>query len=283
MKRAHDHHRPAGNGHSGLWPLCFRFCVSAVGPAVVTGGTIAAMWRAVDWKRVIGMLGCALALVAGAAVAAEPVAQPAKGANDVRRPWMFSEASLPAGFPAPGPVGEVIVKTYPAHRMARAAAGKGANGMFMKLFRHIERNEIAMTAPVVMGWPAENAAEGGGDAAGKQPATQGPESMAFLYGKPTLGAAGADPADPIVLVEDVPETVVVSVGLRGSYDEATMNRGLERLRAWLGEHPEWTVAGAPRSLAYNSPFVPGFAKYSEVQIPVIRATENLNDGGRKPE
>jgi len=142
---------------------------------------------------------------------------------------MFSEASLPAGFPAPGPVGEVIVKTYPAHRMARAAAGKGANGMFMKLFRHIERNEIAMTAPVVMGWPAENAAEGGGDAAGKQPATQGPESMAFLYGKPTLGAAGVDPADPVVLVEDVTETVVVSVGLRGSYDEATMNRGLERL------------------------------------------------------
>jgi hypothetical protein len=81
----------------------------------------------------------------------------------------------------------------------------------------------------------------------------------------------------------VPETVVVSVGLRGSYDEATMNRGLERLRAWLGEHAEWTVAGAPRSLAYNSPFVPGFAKYSEVQIPVIRATENLNDGGRKSE
>ncbi|NBT12584.1 MAG: hypothetical protein EBS56_03190 [Planctomycetia bacterium] len=272
MRRAHDHRRPAGDRHSGLWPLCFRFCVSAVGPAVATGGTIASMWRAVDWKPLIGMLGCASALV-------EPVAQPAKGANDVGRPWMFSEASLPAGFPAPGPVGEVIVKTYPAHRMARAAAGKGANGMFMKLFRHIERNEIAMTAPVVMGWPAENAAEGGGDAAGKQPATQGPESMAFLYGKPTLGAAGVDPADPVVLTE----TVVVSVGLRGSYDEATMNRGLERLRAWLGEHPEWTVAGAPRSLAYNSPFVPGFAKYSEVQLPVIRATDERDGRDRKPE
>jgi hypothetical protein len=237
------------------------------------------MRRVVDRNPVVGTLACVAALVTGTAVAAEPVGKPAKGANDVARPWMVSEAKLPAGFPAPGPVGEVIIKTYPTHRMARAAPGKGADGMFMKLFRHIERNEISMTAPVVLGWPAENAAEGGGDAAGKQPATQGPESMAFLYGKPTLGAAGADPADPVVLVEDVPETVVVSVGLRGSYDEATMNRGLERLRAWLGEHPEWTVAGAPRSLAYNSPFVPGFAKYSEVQLPVIRATENLNDGG----
>jgi hypothetical protein len=283
MRPPLDLRRPAGNGHSGLWPLCFRFCVSAAIPAVATGGTIAAMWRGVDRNSVIRMLGCSVALVAGAAVAAEPVANQAKGANDVGRPWMFSEASLPAGFPAPGPVGEVIVKTYPAHRMARAAAGKGANGMFMKLFRHIERNEIAMTAPVVMGWPAENAADGAGDAAEKQSAMQGPESMAFLYGKPTLGAAGADPADPVVVVEDVPETVVVSVGLRGSYDEATMNRGLERLRAWLGEHPEWTVAGAPRSLAYNSPFVPGFAKFSEVQIPVVRRTENLNDRGRKPE
>lgn len=44
----------------------------------------------------------------------------------------------------------------------------------------------------------------------------------------------------------------------------------ERRRAWLTEHPEWTAAGPPRSLAYNSPFVPGFVKYSEVQIPVAR-------------
>lgn len=177
---------------------------------------------------------------------------PADGEDDVGRPWMVSEASLPAGFPGPGPVGEVIVKTYPSHRLARSS-GQGANGGFMRLFRHIERNEISMTAPVVMGW-------------GDKPA---PESMAFLYGKPTLGAVGRDPADPLVVVEDAPETVVVSIGLRGAYDEATVKRGCEQLRGWLVKHPEWTEAGPPRSLAYNSPFVPGFAKYSEVQIPVV--------------
>jgi len=155
------------------------------------------------------------------------------------------------------------VKTYPAHRLARAS-GQGANGGFMRLFRHIERNEISMTAPVVMGW-------------GDKPAA---ESMAFLYGKPSLGTVGPDPADPMVVVEDARETVVVSIGLRGAYDEGTFKRGLEQLRGWLAKHPEWAEAAPPLSLAYNSPFVPWFAKYSEVQIPVVsRAVE----GERKPE
>ena len=38
------------------------------------------------------------------------------------RPMMISEAKLPVGFPPPGPVGAVIVKTYPAHRLARVRA-----------------------------------------------------------------------------------------------------------------------------------------------------------------
>jgi hypothetical protein len=38
--------------------------------------------------------------------------------------------------------------------------------------------------------------------------------------------------------------------------------------AWLKEHPEWKAAGDLRTLAYNSPFVPGLVKYSEAQIPI---------------
>ena len=173
---------------------------------------------------------------------------------DVQRPWMFSEAKLPEGFPAAGPVNEVIVKTYPAHRLARVRAEGGSNGMFMKLFRHIERNEIAMTAPVEMSWQ---------QAAGKEPV-----AMAFLYAKPSIGAAGADPEDQRVVVEDIPEIKVVSIGLRGSYDKSTFDRGATRLEAWLKEHPEWKAAGDLRTLAYNSPFVPGLVKYSEAQIPI---------------
>lgn len=237
------------------------------------------MWHRVASGVAAGVV-CSAAMVAAiSAWAADPAAAGAGGEETMGRPWMVSEASLPAGFPGPGPVGEVVVKTYPAHRLARATAGKGTNGMFMKLFRHIERNEIAMTAPVVMGWGDGKPGAGGADADG---GGRRPESMAFLYGKPTLGAAGADPADPVVVVEDAAETIVASIGVRGAYDEATMNRGLQRLEAWLAEHPEWTAAGPPRSLAYNSPFVPWFAKYSEVQIPIVRQAENGNGGQRNP-
>lgn len=67
--------------------------------------------------------------------------------NALITPMMFSEAKLPRDYPAPGPVNEVIVKTYPTHRLARVTGEVGDNSMFMRLFRHIERNDIAMTAP----------------------------------------------------------------------------------------------------------------------------------------
>ena len=184
------------------------------------------------------------------------------------RPWLVPEANLPEGFPPPGPVDEIVVKTYPAHRLARVRAEGGGNGMFMKLFRHIERNDITMTAPVEMSWQGERPEmEHPPAAVGREP-----EAMAFLYGKPTIGAAGVDPKDPQVVVEDVPEVKVVSIGLRGGYDKATFDRGAKRLAAWLAEHPEWEAAGGLRSLAYNSPFVPNIAKYSETQIPIRPAT-----------
>ena len=62
-----------------------------------------------------------------------------------------------------------------------------------------------------------------------------------------------------------------------------MKRGLEQLRTWLAKHPEWAAAGPPRSLAYNSPFVPWFAKYSEVQIPVVRKADGQPAGEPRPE
>jgi hypothetical protein len=131
----------------------------------------------------------------------------------------------------------------------------------MKLFRHIKRNEIAMTAPVEM----EMAVADDGRAA---PRT---ESMAFLYGSAATGTPGPDPDDPNVVVEDVPETTVISLGVRGSYREERLAEFTAKLEAWLGTHPEWVAAGPPRTLAYNSPFVPGVLQYAEVQIPIAPA------------
>jgi hypothetical protein len=199
-------------------------------------------------------------VAAAAAAALSEGARMAFADDEPKKPWMVSEASLPEGFPPPGPVDQVIVKTYPPHRLARVTAGKGSDSMFMKLFRHIERNEIKMTAPVEMSWSQE----------GEKPATD-PDAMAFLYAASTIGTPGADAEDPSVVVEDVPEITVVSIGLRGGYDAATFRRGHEKLEAWLAEHPEWKPAGSPRTLGYNSPFVPNFLKVSEIQIPVAAA------------
>lgn len=187
----------------------------------------------------------------GAEAAADQAGPPAK-------PWMISEAGLPEGFPPAGPVDQVIVKDYPAYRLARVEGDKGADGMFMVLFNHIKRNKIEMTAPVEMAWPDTPAGE---------PAAK-PAAMAFLYGEPDWGKEGADPADGRVAVEDVPAMQVVSIAMRGAYDRKHFEQGHERLKAWLAEHPEWEPAGVPRTFNYNSPFVPNLVKVAEVQIPI---------------
>ncbi|HSI35324.1 MAG TPA: heme-binding protein [Tepidisphaeraceae bacterium] len=184
--------------------------------------------------------------------ATRPATQPA--------PFVFDEALLPKNFPPPGPVGEVIVKHYPAYRAARVAAKPGAapgqDGMFMTLFRHIQSNDIPMTAPVEMTYDPAATAD-----------VKRPAAMAFLYQSTDVGAAG--PAGDKVDVVDVPPAAVVSVGVRGSYRGAAFANGLAQLRAYLAAHPaDLEPAGPPRYLGYNSPIVPPFAQYGEVQIPV---------------
>ena len=102
------------------------------------------------------------------------------------KPWFVSEANLPEGFPAAGPVDEVVLKTYPQHRLARVQSISGTDGMFWKLFNHIKRNDIKMTAPVEMSWTPKAAANPDGTLDGD------PNAMAFLYGSNQLGSAGAD-------------------------------------------------------------------------------------------
>ena len=184
----------------------------------------------------------------------------------MKSPFLFREAKLPKGFPPPGPVGQVIVKDYPEARAAvvhSAALGKGADEgrMFRPLFNHIKSNEIAMSAPVEITWSPSP--EKGADAE--------PVSMAFFYGEPSIGQPGSDGS---VEVLDMHPLKVVSVGVRGSYSSKHLEGALDQLRAWLAENPgKYTVSGPPRYLGYNSPFVPWFLRYGEVQLPVVDASD----------
>lgn len=173
---------------------------------------------------------------------------------------MIRSAPTPAGWPDLTPINQVRVKEYPAYRAASVRAGEPGGDpmgeMFMELFRHIQRNDIAMTAPVDMGYAKRES---------ESPRLQ---TMAFLYRTQELGTTGADGA---VHVDDVAAQSHATVGLRGDYTTENYVRGLAILEQWLEVQREWTPTGPPRYLGYNSPFVPWFARYAEVLIPVERA------------
>lgn len=174
--------------------------------------------------------------------------------------WLFKEAPRPAGWPELTPVGEVRVREYPPYRAAEVTEQtldrSGTGPLFKELFGHIKRNDIAMTAPVDMGYA--------------EPETDRPRvsRMAFVYRDRSVGATGEDGP---VRVEDLPPTTYASVGIRGDYTPAHFQKGLRLLREYLAAHPEWRATGEPRYLGYNGPFVPWFLRYGEVQVPVESA------------
>lgn len=148
------------------------------------------------------------------------------------------------------PVGKVEIKQIPA-RTALTTVAKGdpfekRDDSFTTLFDYIKKNDVAMTVPV----------EGGATS----------NTLSFF-------AAGEDakrdlkPEDN-VSVEKLQPVTVVSVGVRGSYTRKHYEQGLEEIRQWLKAHPEWEADGDPYAVYWNSPFVPGFLKASEVQQPV---------------
>ncbi len=172
---------------------------------------------------------------------------------------------MPAGFPPPGPVGQVIVKHYPACREARVDAdavtqSAGTDGMFMSLFHHIQSNNIPMTAPVEITWSPPGTT---------QPAT--PVAMAFIYKTPDTGTPTTASAETTggVRVIDIPAQTVLSIGIRGGYEKDNFEAALGQLDQYLKSRASaYTRAGPPRYLGYNSPFVPPFMRFGEVQIPV---------------
>jgi len=168
------------------------------------------------------------------------------------------QADLPKGFPGFRALGELELRRYPAYRLARTRMGAGgSNGAFWPLFRHIQDNGIAMTAPV----QTDYAASDGGAA---RPAT-----MAFLYGDP---ATTPDEVSDRVEVVDVPAATVLSIGANGNERKDRIAALEQRLRAFVAASDgAWQVCGELRVMGYNSPMVRGERRYFEVQLPVRRA------------
>jgi uncharacterized surface protein with fasciclin (FAS1) repeats len=156
------------------------------------------------------------------------------------------EAALPEGFPAPGPLGRIVVKEYPQYRAARAEGGNS----FWTLFQHIKKNDVEMTTPVEMTMNDD----------------MREMDMAFLYEGPRQGQAGLDGA---VQVLDLEPITVLSIGMRGARDQEAVLQA----KAWIEERMAqdgWSRAGSWRMLGYNSPMVPAAKRYWELQVPVRR-------------
>jgi hypothetical protein len=175
-----------------------------------------------------------------------------RDARDILQFKLVDEGPQPDEFPALTPVGELRVKQYPAYRLARAKSRK--DSAFWTLFKHIQKNDIAMTSPVEMTYQAK------GEGETEQ------SDMAFLYRTTRQGKLGAD-GD--VAVVDVPAMTVVSIGMRGSQGDEQIAKARKHLDRWLAEHSrEYLPSGPLRVMGYNSPMTATKKRYFAVEIPI---------------
>ncbi len=169
-----------------------------------------------------------------------------------------TDTKLPVGYPAPTAPGAYEIKHYASVRRAEftSGSGRGINGQngFWPLFRHISRNDIAMTAPVEME-VADEDNDGRPDR----------WTMSFLYHQISDGPTGSD--GNVVIVDTQPMTYL-SLGVQGRRGQDTWDTLADRLDAWIAESPRWERAGMPRVLGYNGPNVPGRNQWWEIQIPI---------------
>jgi len=197
-------------------------------------------------------------------------------AREILRFRIVDEGPQPEGFPAITPVGEIRVKQYPAYRLARAKS-TGDNA-FWTLFRHIQKNDIAMTAPVKMTY-GTGATKAAPEGKAEAPAPRQVD-MAFLYRNKEQGKLGADGA---VDVSEVAPVLAVSIGLRGPSGEKQLAAARAHLERWLTKHSaEYQAAGPLRMMGFNSPMVVGKRRYYEVEIPVRDIREADAEKGKAP-
>jgi hypothetical protein len=152
-------------------------------------------------------------------------------------------------------VDTIEIKTIPAARLLASKSDsnyfEADNGLFRPLFRYIQANDIAMTTPV------EAAIE--------------PGIMYFYVGSDYTDMELED-TDEVTIIE-LPERTMLSLGVRGGYSAKNFDQAQATLLTHLAEQDEWIATGPARAIYWNSPFMPGIFKRSEVHIPVQAVAE----------
>ncbi|MEM8758243.1 MAG: heme-binding protein [Planctomycetota bacterium] len=176
-----------------------------------------------------------------------------------------TDTKLPIGYPRPTPPGAVEVKHYGTVRQAEFSGSsdprRASRSGFMPLFGHIQRNSIAMTAPVEMRF--EDAPEPNGNGSTEW-------TMAFLYHTEADGPTGRDGE---VRVVDTEPLTVVALGVRGGRGFEDLGTARAELEAVIAENTQWTATGSVRMLGYNGPATPVRDRWWELQIPVSPAEQ----------
>ena len=148
------------------------------------------------------------------------------------------------------PVGKIIVLELPERVALEATTDKSYfsenNGLFRKLFRYINQNDISMTTPVE--------------------ADINPGKMRFFVGSKDLPKDFQDSEE--VTVVKLKKQKVVSIGIRGGYSEKRYQENLLKLNQWLDKNTDYESSGEPYGVYWNGPFVPGPFKRSEIHIPI---------------
>ncbi len=154
-------------------------------------------------------------------------------------------------FPQTKP-GVIELKTLPAMRaLKHSGSGHGSyfeenNGLFMPLFRYIQKNDLAMTTPVE--------------------SEMAPSTMMFFIGS-EVDISKIEATEKIEIVT-MPERTVLSLGIRGSYSEKNYQQSLADAMQWVGKNPDYAQDGPARMIYWNGPYVPGFLKRSELHLPI---------------
>ncbi|MGJ8649117.1 MAG: heme-binding protein [Opitutaceae bacterium] len=147
-------------------------------------------------------------------------------------------------------VGQTEIKTLPAaHLIASQSENdyfSDDNQLFRPLFRYISSRDIAMTTPVE--------------------AEINPGVMYFYIGEEAIKKA--QESTDTVTVHQLPARTVASIGVRGGYSEENFQKAEATLRTWLATQEPYEITGEARAIFWNSPFMPGFLKRSEVHIPL---------------